>query len=189
MHLFIPFFDTDRTERTLWDARRLVQPGDRVTVMVAVIVPANLPVDVDAGEIWARVCQAERRISHTREAAERILPHGVHLRCARIQARDMTSAILAGLANYQADLLMLTVPQGIRGAFAMRVGTIPAVIRNAPCSVRFVGAATPSQPRSPVIEPDAVEPLSALHVIAVNPTLTGSGAANDTRKAEGQHAT
>ena len=111
MHLFIPFFDTDRTERTLWDARRLVQPGDRVTVMVAVIVPANLPVDVDAGEIWARVCQAERRISHTREAAERILPHGVHLRCARIQARDMTSAILAGLANYQADLLMLTVPR------------------------------------------------------------------------------
>jgi hypothetical protein len=186
MHLFIPYLDADRTEQALQEAGRIARPGDRVTVMAPVIVPAALPLDVGAGEIWARVCQAERRIAHSRESARRILLHGVHLHCLRVQARDEQTAILAGLATVHADCLLLAVPPGVRGTVAMHFGTIPAVIRNAPCSVRLVGAATPSASRSPLFASDTTS-LGALQALAVNPALAGS-VAKDRAKAEGQHA-
>lgn len=188
MHLFIPYFDAVRIDRALREARRIVRTGDCVTVMVSVIAPADRPIDVGAGEIWKRVCQAECRLSRTQEAAERILPRGVHLRCVRVQARDQTSAILVGVETDRADSLMLTLPDGIRGALAMRFSTIPAVIRRAPCNVRFVGTATPPEARSSAAAPDTVTPLLALQIIAVNPALAKSGTEKNRRETEGKHA-
>ncbi len=188
MHLFIPYFDATSAENALHEARLIARPGDRVFVMATVVVPNDLPVDVGAGEIWKRVCKAERQLFHAREVAERILPGGVALRFVRVQARDQVAAIRAGVAHYGADLLLFDVPRGLRGTLALRFGTLAAVLRDAPCNVRFVGTATAEEPALPTTEPVIVAPFTLLRTIAVNPSLAASGAADRAQKTEGQHA-
>lgn len=176
MRLFLPSFDAAGTERALTEACRIVRPGDCLIVMAPIIVPRRLPVDVDAGMIWAPVCRAERRLFHAREMAERLLPTGVTLRCVRVQARDRVAAIRTGAAHYRADLLLLDVPRGLRGMLALHFGTIAAILRTTPCNVRFVGTMATEEPVSPLPAPITVAPLPMLQVIAINPTLAASGA-------------
>lgn len=188
MHLLIPSFDATSAERALYEARRVAWPGDRVTVMAPVIVPSDLPVDVGAGEIWKRVCQAERRLFHARQDAERIFPCTVSFQLVRVQARDHAAAIRAGAAQYRADLILLDLPKGLRGALSLRFGTIAAVLRNAPCNVRFVGTMATEESVAPSLKPIATPPLSTLEIIAVNSALPGSRTEDRARKTEGQHA-
>lgn len=187
MHLFIPYFDVIGSENALQEARRIVWPGDCVTVMTSVIVPGDLPVDIEAGAIWERVCRAEQHLFHARETAERIFPPTVALHFVRVQARDRATAIRVGAMHYRADLILLPLSNGIRGAFAMRFGVLPAVLRDAPCSVRFVRATMPLRSRSPVTAPSAIAPLSSLQIIAVNPASAMSGAEDGVRKIKGRH--
>ncbi len=188
MHFFIPSFDALNTDNALREVRQIARAGDRVTVMAAVIVPGGLPVDADAGTIWKQVCQAERRLFHAREAAERILPRTVMLRFVRVQARNHATAIRTGATHYRADLILLDAPKGFFGSLALRFGTIAAVLRNAPCNVRFVGTMATEEPGATVTEPVAIAPFPTLHTIAVNPLLSASGVADRAREAEGQHA-
>ena len=188
MHIFIPYFSATSAENALHEARRIVRPGDCIFVMAPVIVPNYLPVDASAGQIWKRVCQAERQLFHARAAAARILPGSVTLRFVRVQARDHVAAVRAGVAHYRADLIVLEAPKGLRGTLAVRFGILAAVMRNAPCNVRFVGTVTAKQPASPMTEPVAIAPFSALEIIAVNPALIGSRTEGRVQKTEGQHA-
>lgn len=178
MRLFLPldYFDAASTERALTEARRIVRPGDCLIVMAPIIVPRSLPVAVDAGTIWKQVCQAERRLFHAREAAERILPTGVTLRFVRVQARDQATAIRTGATHYRADLILLDAPKGFRGVLALHFGAIAAVLRNAPCNVRFVGTMATEETVSPIPESVTVAPFPMLQVIAMNPAFAASGA-------------
>ncbi|MDQ6907115.1 MAG: hypothetical protein M3176_09820 [Chloroflexota bacterium] len=184
MHIFIPYFDASSAENALSEASRIARPGDRVTVMAAVIVPGGLPVDAEAGTIWKQVCRAERQLFHARDVAERILPRAVSLRFVRVQAYDRATAIRTGAAHYRAELVLLDTPKGLRGALSLRFGIIAAVLRDAPWNVRFVGAMTTKV----VAEPIAAAPLSTLQVIAVNPALVGSRAEERARTTEGKYA-
>mgnify|MGYP001214896586 CR=1 FL=1 len=174
MHLFIPYCDAISGENALHEARRVARPGDHVTVMVPVIVPAGLPVDVGAGAIWKQACQAERRLFHARVAAERILPC-IALRFVRVQARNRAAAIRVGATQYEADVILLGSPPGLRGALVARFGTTRALARNAPCPVRIIGSvpitdhAAPHRAPEPVWQP--VESLTSLRVIATNPEI------------------
>lgn len=188
MHLFIPYFDATSGEQVLHEARRIVRPGDRVTVMASVVVPGGLPVDVDAGAIWKVICQAERRLFHARQEAERIFPRTVTFRFVRVQARDQATAIRTGAIHYRADLILFDAPNGFRGALSLRFGTIAAALRNAPCNVRFVGTMAAKKPAALTTEPIAAAPLSNLEIIAVNPALARAGAEERARETEGQHA-
>ncbi len=176
MHVFIPYFDASRVACALRETSRIARPGDRVTVMAAVIVPGGLPVDAEAGAIWKQVCRAERQLFHARDEAERILPRTVALRFVRVQARDRATAIRTGAAHYRADLVLLDAPKGLRGALALHFGIIAAVIRDATWNVRFVGTIATEDMAAPMAEPIAVAPFSALQVIVVNPALVGSRA-------------
>ncbi|MHB8644635.1 MAG: hypothetical protein ACYDAR_02465 [Thermomicrobiales bacterium] len=188
MHVFVPYFDATSGERALHEARRITRPGDRVTVMAPVIVPGGLPVDVGAGAIWKQSCQAEQRLFHAREAAERILPGTVALRFVRVQARDRATAIRTGALHYGADLILLDVPEGVRGALSLRFGAIAAVIRQPPCTVRFVGTLTEPESLSSPETPRVVTPFPTLRTIAVNPALASSGGGDRARRTEEQRA-
>ena len=176
MHLFLPIFDATRAERALIKAREIMRPGDCLIVMAPIIVPRGLPVDVDAGMIWKQVCRAERRLLHARAAAERILPTGVTLRLVRVQARGVAAAVHTGAAHYDADLILLDLPSGLRGMFALRFGAIAAVCRHAPCAVQFVGMMERAEPLMPLPEPIAIAPFPTLAVVAMNPALAAPAA-------------
>ncbi len=188
MHIFIPYFDASSAENALSEASRIARPGDRVTMMAAVIVPSGLPVDAEAGTIWKQVCRAERQLFHARDVAERTLPRTVALRFVRVQARNRPTAIRTGAAHYRADLVLLDAPKGLRSALSLRFGIIAAVLRDAPWNVRFVGAMTTKVVAASMAEPIAVAPFSTLQVIAVNPALAGSRAEDRARTTEGKHA-
>jgi len=171
MHLFIPYFDACRMHTALRAAARITRAGDQVTIMAPVIVPGNLPVNVGAGAIWKRSCAAERQLFHARDEAEHLLPPTVRLHCARVHARARAAAIRAGALHYRADLILLDVPRGPRGALSLRFGPIAAVIRQAPCSVRLIGSMTVPDSLSPSEQPRAVVPFPTLQIIAANPLL------------------
>jgi hypothetical protein len=189
MQYFIPYFDTMSTSNALREARQLARPGDRVTVMVPVVVPGDLPVDADAGSIWKRVCAAERHLFEAREDAERLFPSAVHIRAVRVQARDRASAILTGAAHDEADLILLPMREGVRGALALRFGTIAAVLRYATCNLRFVGAADERMRHAHAATrpnaPDAARPSPMLRAIQDDPAIAAADAA---RRTEEQHA-
>jgi hypothetical protein len=178
MHYFIPYFDAASANNALQEARRLVWPGDRVTVMAPVVVPGNLPVDVGAGALWKRTCAAERHLCEAREDAERLLPASVNVRVVRVQARDRASAILAGAAHIEADLILLPMRDGLRGAIGLRFGTIAEVLRYAPCNVRLVGTAERGiQHRQAAARPDAADTVRLspmLRVITDGPPRVGT---------------
>jgi hypothetical protein len=190
MHYFIPYFDAVSTNNALREARRLVWPGDRVTVMAPVVVPGDLPVDVDAGAIWKRVCEAERHSLHAREDAERIFPSAVNIRAVRVQARDRASAILTGAAHYEADLILLPIREGLRGALALRFGTIAEVVRYATCNLRLVGAADGGMQRAQAAtRPNAAEaarPDPMLRIVQDNPAMVSARGADVARRTEEQ---
>lgn len=171
MHLFIPYFDACRTHTALRAAARIARPGDQVTIMAPVIVPGHLPVNVGAGAIWKQSCAAERQLFHARDEAEHLLPPTVRLDCRRVHARDRAAAIRAGALHYRADLILLDVPQGIRGALSLRFGLVAAVIRQAPCGVRLIGKMTVPESLSPPDRPHTVAPFPTLQIIAANPLL------------------
>jgi len=192
MHYFIPYFDAVSTGNALREACRTVLPGDRVTVTVPVVVPGDLPVDVGASAIWKRVCEAERRSLHARADAERILPPTVDIHVVRVQARDRASAILAGAAHYEADLILLPMREGLRGALTLRFGTIAEVLRYATCDLRFVGMAE-GRPRQEQVAArrDAADGSlrpARLRVVADNPVAAGAARDGVVRRTEEQHA-
>lgn len=192
MHYFIPYFDTVSTNNALQEARRLAWPGDRVTVMAPIVVPGDFPVDVDAGAIWKRVCEAERHLFQAREDAERLLPPAVEVRAARVQARDRASAILTGAAHYEADFILLPMREGLRGALALRFGTIAEVVRYATCNFRFVRVGDNGMQRAQAatrtIAGAAARPPPMLRIVEDNLPMAGAGRADIARRTEEQQA-
>lgn len=186
MRILIPSFDTVSTDRALAEACRIVQPGDQVIVMAPVIVPGDLPVDVGAGSIWRRTCEAEQRLFHAREAAERALPRTVDLRIARVQARDHATAILTGATRYAVDLILLAMRDRPRRTFAMRFGTFASVRQHARCDVRIVDREVDGTPQGAPVR--VARPRAILHAVPVNRSPAEAPTENGARQPEEQHA-
>ena len=138
MNLFVPFDDSDLARIALADACRTLTPLDHITVMAAVIVPASLEIGVSAGEIWKETCRAEVRLSHARAYADHVAHYGDGVRCVRVQARTSVAAIIAGAAHYEADIIILARHAGWRGGIASLFGSLPMILRHAPCTVRVL---------------------------------------------------
>src|SRR5690348_11714150 len=138
MNLFVPFDGSDLARIALADACRTLTPLDHITVMAAVIVPAWLEVGAPAGEIWKQTCRAEVRLAHAREYAQRVAHYGDGLRCVRVQARTPVAAIIVGAAHYEADTIILARHAGWRGGVASLFGSLPTLLRRAPCNVRVL---------------------------------------------------
>lgn len=185
MHWFIPYLDTPTFDRALREMVRLAQPDDCVTVMAPVIVPGDLPVDVDAGVIWKPVCRAERHLFHARETAARLLSPAVTVSFVRVQARTGSGAMLTGAAHCRADCLLIARPDGVRGALSARFGTIAAVRRSASCGVRVIRSAADEPPRDGNIPRAAIREIAhafaMLRTIATNPTRVPSASADRER--------
>ena len=164
MHLLIPFLDTRTFDAAFAGMLRDAACGDRVTVIAPVIVPGALPVDVDAGMIWKRVCRAEVRLAHARQVAERVNPRGVRFAFIRVRARDSAAAIIAGAAHVRADCIVLTPASGIRGILAEYFGARRTVRRDAHCPVCITSAALPAND----CRAGSAAPLGPLGLIAIN---------------------
>lgn len=144
MQILVPDCGVAAADAALRRACALARPGDTVIVMAAVVVPRDLPLDAPAGAIWRRTCRAERALCFARRAVAGWVPAGVGTRFARIHARSAADAILAGVARYRADCILLPAATGLRGALSARFGTVGAVVRRAPCPVRVIRAAHPA---------------------------------------------
>jgi hypothetical protein len=173
MNLLIPFDASDRACLALGEACRMATPLDRVFAMAAVLVPAHLPADVTAGEIWAATCSAEVSLSQARAYAERVAHYGDDLRCVRVQARTWMEAVLAGAIAYAADTILLAEPADMRGRIATLFGMTHRLLRRAPCDVRVLYLAGGRQRRSAADGGQRSVPLSEVDSLYEGHTATG----------------
>ncbi len=192
MRWLVPCLNTPTFERAFAEAARLAQSGDHLSVAAPVVVPGDLPVDVDAGTIWKAVCAAERRLFHARSVAESLMPPAVTVAFLRVQARDTAGAIVAGALYTRADRILLAPHAGIRAALSARLGTLAAVRRQAPCAVQVVGMASEGMRHDGRIASEAVagaaDIFAELRTIAVNPAVHRSDLENRAHASEEQHA-
>ncbi len=135
MHLIVPYDDSELARFALREAYRIAAPLDRVTAMAPVIVPSYLPIDVSLENIQRPVHRADLWLQAARDHADRVARCGGALHCARVQAHDRVTAIVAGAAHYEADLIIVArrgVPWWLPSAF---FGDLNLLVRNAPCDV------------------------------------------------------
>lgn len=145
MNILVPYANTARARAALGEAIAMVEPGDRITVIAVVAVPAYYAPDVEPGIVWVQACRAKRLLGHAR-AQVAAVPDGVTVRCVRVQASDEATAIVRGAEAYGADLILFTGRAGPLGDVTRWFGTVGTVARHAPCGVRVVTAA-----RQPVV--------------------------------------
>lgn len=173
------------SDAVLSAALQAAKPGDTVIVAAAVNVPAHLPVDVPAGDVWKQVCRAERVLHWARRFADWHAPDGVRVQYTRIQGRSFAHVALAGATNLDADLIMIGKPDGLRGRLSAWFGTLRGVLDGAPCAVRVIAPdATPTMD-APAPRRRGLDPFASFEVIAVNPAVAQRSTAD---RPEGQPA-
>jgi hypothetical protein len=181
MTTLLVFDDSDAARDGLRAACAEVAPGERLVIMAPVIVPASLPVNVSAGDIWRSVCRAEVRLHHARALADALSADATRCAFARIHARDLASAVAYGANRYHADTILLARPTIFWRRFSLRHRTIPAILRSAPCEVRILDGARPDErgpgwPTQPARDAARTPALSHLHPRLSPVDQAGAGA-------------
>jgi hypothetical protein len=181
MTTLLVFDDSDAARDGLRAVCAEAAPGDRLVIMAPVIVPASLPVNLPAGDIWRPVCRAEVRLHHACALADALSADATRCVFARIHARDLASAVAHGANRYHADTILLARPTVFWRRFSLRHRTIPAILQSAPCSIRILDGARPGEdgpgwPTQPARNAATVPALSRLHPRLSREDQTGAGA-------------
>lgn len=163
MTTLLVFDDSDAARDGLRAACAEAAPEERLVIMAPVMVPASLPVNVSAGDIWRSVCRAEVRLHHARALADALSADATRCAFARIHARDLAGAVVCGANRYHADTILIARPTVFWRRFSLRHRTIPAILRSAPCEVRILDGARPARDAA------TVPTLSRLHPRLLRP--------------------
>lgn len=185
MRFFVPYDNSDLSRVALRAAYRMAGPLDDVTAMATVIVPPGLPVDICMAEIWQPVFRAEWQLLEAREYARHVARSGATLRCARVQARDRVSAIVAGVAHFHADTLLLARRATAWHGFASLFGDLRSLLREAPCDIHVLYVASGLRTPRYLDHPHDTRRVVRLSTPFQEPSIAaiceGGGAAADTR--------
>lgn len=142
MNILVPFANTARAHAALNAAMQMAQPGDTITVVAMVAVPAYYAPDVACSVVRVQTHHAERSLDHARaQVVECDLPNDVTVRYRCAQARDEGAAIVRAAKATGADLILFAGRAGVWAGMARTFGVVAAVARHAPCGVRVVTGA------------------------------------------------
>lgn len=129
-------------ERIVQLATELGRSGHAELVGVHVVeIGWSMPLDAD---IAARSEEAQRILDQAEVSAERLKSR---LEPVLLQAREVGAALIDEATEREADLLVVGLPYRTRfgGDFAIG-GTIPYVLKHAPCEVWVVREPIPAEP-------------------------------------------
>ena len=122
MTTLLVFDDSDAARDGLRAACAEAAPEERLVIMAPVMVPASLPVNVSAGDIWRSVCRAEVRLHHARALADALSADATRCAFARIHARDLAGAVVCGANRYHADTILIARPTVFWRRFRCGIG-------------------------------------------------------------------